>query len=90
MKIAYISDVVYPFVKGGAEKRIYEMGKRLAAHHEVHIFGMKWWKGEKDIDMDGMTLHGICKPSACMSEIGDLSRSFAVCRQLETDTPLRP
>lgn len=63
MKIAYITDVVYPFVMGGAEKRIFEMGRRLAAQHEVHVFGMKWWKGAKDIEMDGMTLHGICKPS---------------------------
>jgi glycosyltransferase involved in cell wall biosynthesis len=62
MNIAYVSDVVYPFVTGGAEKRIYEMGKRLAAHDEVHIFGMKWWEGEKDIDLDGLHVHGICKP----------------------------
>ncbi len=62
MNIAYVSDVVYPFVKGGAEKRIYEMGRRLAAHDEVHVFGIKWWEGDKDIDLDGLHLHGICKP----------------------------
>ncbi|MDD1721226.1 MAG: glycosyltransferase family 4 protein [Euryarchaeota archaeon] len=62
MKIAYISDVVYPFVKGGAEKRIYEMGKRLATQDEVHVFGVKWWKGESDIELDGINIHGICKP----------------------------
>ncbi len=67
MKIAYISDVVYPFVKGGAEKRIYEMGKRLAAQDEVHIFGAKWWKGERDIELDGLKIHGICKPSSLYS-----------------------
>ncbi|MGZ4906090.1 MAG: glycosyltransferase family 4 protein [Halobacteriota archaeon] len=63
MKIAYISDVVYPFVKGGAEKRIYEMGKRLAAKDEVHVFGVKWWKGKSDIELEGAHIHGICKPS---------------------------
>jgi glycosyltransferase involved in cell wall biosynthesis len=62
MNIAYVSDVVYPFVMGGAEKRIYEMGRRLAAHDEVHVFGIKWWDGNKDIDLDGLHLHGICKP----------------------------
>lgn len=62
MNIAFISDVVYPYVKGGAEKRIYEMGKRLAADDEVHIFGVKWWQGDKDIDIEGMHVHGICKP----------------------------
>ena len=63
MKIAYISDVIYPFVKGGAEKRIYEMGKRLAAKDEVHVFGVKWWTGKSDIEIEGAHIHGICKPS---------------------------
>ena len=62
MNIAYISDVIYPFVNGGAEKRIYEMGTRLATNEEVHVFGMKWWQGKKDIDLGGMHLHGVCKP----------------------------
>jgi len=29
--------------EGGAEKRIYEIGRRLAEKHEVHWFGIKWW-----------------------------------------------
>ena len=29
MKIAYVYDAVYPYVKGGAEKRIYEISKGL-------------------------------------------------------------
>jgi glycosyltransferase involved in cell wall biosynthesis len=62
MNIAYVSDVVYPYVKGGAEKRIYEMGRRLTTYDEVHVFGIKWWEGTKDIDLDGIHLHGICKP----------------------------
>lgn len=28
MKIAFVYDAVYPFVKGGAEKRVYETDKR--------------------------------------------------------------
>lgn len=62
MKIAYIYDAVYPWVKGGAEKRIYEIGKRLADRgHEVHWFGLNWWNGEKDIVKDGIHIHGIGK-----------------------------
>jgi len=39
MKIAYIYDAVYPWIKGGGEKRIYEIGKRLADKgHEVHWY----------------------------------------------------
>ncbi|RXA20106.1 glycosyltransferase family 1 protein [Methanosarcina sp. MSH10X1] len=62
MKIAFVYDAVYPWVKGGAEMRIHELGKRLSARgHEVHIFGIKWWEGEDTFEYEGMTLHGVCK-----------------------------
>lgn len=60
MKIACVYDAVYPWIKGGAEKRIHEISKRLVKRgHEVHLFGMKWWEGEKDIVVDGVYFHGI-------------------------------
>ena len=62
MKIAYVYDAIYPWIKGGAEKRIYEISKRLAERgHEVHLYGIKWWDGERDIAVDGVYLHGIGK-----------------------------
>ncbi len=62
MKIVYIYDAIYPWIKGGAEKRIYEISKRLVQRgHEVHWLGLKWWEGEKDIVKDGIHLHGIGK-----------------------------
>ena len=63
MKIAYVHDAVYPFVKGGAEKRMYELSRRLAKRgHEVHVFGMRWWGDEPTKEMEGVHLHGVCKP----------------------------
>lgn len=63
LKIAYIYDAIYPWVKGGAEKRIYELSRRMAARgHEVHCYGMKWWPGGDDILSEGVHLHGICPP----------------------------
>ncbi len=66
MKIAYIYDAVYPWVKGGAEKRVYELARRLAERgHEVHWYSVGWWwpeDGQKDIIMDGIKLHGVCPP----------------------------
>lgn len=62
MKIAFVYDAVYPWVKGGAEMRIHELGKRLSIRgHEVHIFGVKWWEGKDTFEYEGMTLHGVCK-----------------------------
>jgi L-malate glycosyltransferase len=61
LKIAYIYDAIYPWVKGGAEKRIYEISSRLAERgHEVHCYGMKWWPGDRDIITNGVHQHGIC------------------------------
>lgn len=68
MKIAYIYDAVYPWVKGGAEKRVFELSRRLADRgHEVHCFGIKWWKGDSIIKRDGVILHGICNPRSLYS-----------------------
>ncbi len=63
MRIAFVTDVVYPYIKGGAEKRIYELSRRLAASgHDVHIFSVKWWEGPSVKVEDGITYHGVCKP----------------------------
>jgi glycosyltransferase involved in cell wall biosynthesis len=66
MKIAFIYDAVYPWIKGGAEKRIYEIAKRLAEKHEVHWFGVGWWfkeNGKSEVmERDGIVLHPVCKP----------------------------
>jgi glycosyltransferase involved in cell wall biosynthesis len=46
MKIAFVTDVAYPYIKGGAEKRIYELSRRLAASgHDVHVYSIQWWDG---------------------------------------------
>ncbi|NYB26607.1 MAG: glycosyltransferase family 4 protein [Methanobacteriaceae archaeon] len=77
MKIAFIYDAVYPWIKGGAEKRIYQLAKGLADKgHEVHWYGVGWWwpeSGKKDMEMDGIKLHGVCKP---MELYGDDKRSI--------------
>ena len=62
MKIAYVYDAIYPYSKGGAEKRIWELSRRLSNRgHEVHILGMKYWSGPNTIIHDGVFLHGVCK-----------------------------
>jgi len=72
MKIAFIYDAVYPWVKGGAEKRVYELAKRLAQRgYEVHVYSIGWWwpdQNQKDITMDGIILHGVSKPIELYSD----------------------
>jgi glycosyltransferase involved in cell wall biosynthesis len=66
MKIAYIYDAVYPWVKGGVEKRIYEIARRLANRgHEIHWYGIGWWldnDSSRVIKYDNITLHSVCGP----------------------------
>jgi glycosyltransferase involved in cell wall biosynthesis len=62
MKIAFVYDVIYPYVKGGVEKRVWELAVRLTHRgHEVHLFGMKFWEGEDIISREGVFLHGVCR-----------------------------
>jgi glycosyltransferase involved in cell wall biosynthesis len=72
MKIAFIYDAVYPWVKGGAEKRVYELAIRLAQRgHDVHWYSLGWWwpeNGETDMVMDGIHLHGVSNPVELYSE----------------------
>lgn len=61
MKIAFVYDAIYPYVKGGVEKRVWEIAVRLAVQgHDVHIFGMQYWDGGPILVKDGVTLHGVC------------------------------
>ncbi|EMA70009.1 glycosyltransferase family 4 protein [Halorubrum kocurii] len=60
MRVAFVSNVVYPYVTGGAEKRIHEIGSRLANRgHEVTVYGRHFWDGPSEITSDGMTLRAV-------------------------------
>lgn len=61
MKIAFVSDAIYPYNKGGKEKRLYDITTRLAQRgHDVHIYCMKWWKGKENHRVEnGVHLHAI-------------------------------
>ncbi|MDL0138879.1 glycosyltransferase family 4 protein [Halobacterium salinarum] len=60
MDICFVSNVVYPFITGGAEKRIHEIGTRLVDEgHDVTIYGRHFWDGPKEITHQGMTLRAV-------------------------------
>lgn len=64
MQVAFVSNVVYPFVTGGAEKRIHEIGTRLTDEgHDVTIYGRHFWDGPKETTREGITLRAVA-PSA--------------------------
>jgi len=63
MKIVFVSDSVYPYFKGGKEKRLHELSTRLAAlGNDVHIYTMHWWQTEENERTEhGVKLHAISK-----------------------------
>lgn len=78
MKIAFVLDVMYPFSKGGREKRLYELSHQFSAMgHDVHIFTMQLWEGGKILKDHGVTLHGIMKPRSLYNSEGKRSISHA-------------
>jgi glycosyltransferase involved in cell wall biosynthesis len=69
MRIAFVYDAVYPYILGGVEKRVWELSCRLVKRgHEVHIYGMQLWDGERTLLKEGVILHGICKPRILYSK----------------------
>lgn len=60
MNVAYVSNVVYPFVPGGAQKRIYEIGTRLVDRgHDVTVYGRHYWDGPEKTTYDGIRLRAV-------------------------------
>lgn len=62
-KIVFVSDAIYPYMKGGKEKRLHEITKHLAhMGHDVHIYTMKWWPGQNKTQVEsGVHLHALSR-----------------------------
>ena len=62
MRIAFVYDTSYPESKGGVEKRVWELARRLARRgHEVHLLVPHAWKGPARIVRDDVVLRGVCR-----------------------------
>jgi len=63
MRILICSDFFYPVLHGGLEKRVYEVAKRLAKKHEIHVItrGLKGLPSHET--HDGVHIYRISTPS---------------------------
>ena len=85
-RIIFVYDAIFPYVKGGAERRYYEIGRRLAAKgHDVHLYGMKYWDGPNVMESDGLTLHGICNARPLYTKSGRRRIGQAIIFGLASD-----
>jgi glycosyltransferase involved in cell wall biosynthesis len=60
LRIALPYDALWPYVTGGAERRIHEIAHRLAASHDVTLISWRWWDGPSvTLRDDGVRLVGL-------------------------------
>lgn len=57
------SDLFHPYILGGGERQMYEVAKRLARKHEVHVITRKLGKSANYEKHEGMHIHRIRVPS---------------------------
>jgi glycosyltransferase involved in cell wall biosynthesis len=66
-----VTDVTYPVTKGGSERRMWEISKRLALEHEIHIYCTDWEnRTHTDIEVEGVHFHFINKARKIYSAQG--------------------
>ncbi len=59
MRIAYVHDGLYPYFKGGAERRLFETARALAERHDVTYITWQYWDGPPVMVDRGVTLVGV-------------------------------
>ena len=57
--IAFVSDAIYPYHRGGKELRYHELARRMAGRADVHVYTMRWWAGPRVRTADSVTFHAI-------------------------------
>jgi glycosyltransferase involved in cell wall biosynthesis len=55
--VAFVSDAIYPYFRGGKEFRYHELSTRLGRRADVHVFTMKWWDGPSTRREGNVTFH---------------------------------
>lgn len=58
--MAIFYDAAYPFTNGGGQRRLYEVGRHMAAHGwKVHWYALKTWDGDSVQRCDGIVYYGL-------------------------------
>ena len=84
-----VADVAYPFVKGGAQRRQFEVGRRLVKlGWEVHLLSYQSWQGGQNRNKYGIKYIGLGLPPPIYNRKGKRSKTppihffFAILKNL--------
>jgi len=59
MRIALVSELFPPYLQGGGERRYYEIARRLAKRHDVHVYTMHIEGSKREELLEGIHVHRI-------------------------------
>jgi L-malate glycosyltransferase len=90
VKIAFVYDGLYPYLKGGAERRYFELATRLSARHEVHYITWRHWGTASSAPHEGFTVHGVGAPRSFYGDDGKRTVGEAAAFALRLLPALRP
>lgn len=76
MRILMASDYFYPFLLGGGERQMYEIAKRLARKHEIHIITRRLGDLSSYELVEGIHIHRVFVPSKDVTLESPLNGSF--------------
>ncbi|MGC8568201.1 MAG: glycosyltransferase family 4 protein [Candidatus Micrarchaeia archaeon] len=86
-RIAFVSDVVYPWVKGGMESVHYLEMKELAKSNEVYCFCMQFEGMKKEFIKEGIHYISVAKASVKELYTEKGTRSIALARRFANALP---
>ena len=70
-RLAILYDCPYPFIKGGGQKRLFEISQYLLKHDwEVEWYALKFWEGPEKIRHKGITFNAVGEQSKLYSSHG--------------------
>ena len=70
-RLAILYDCPYPFIKGGGQKRLFEIPQYLLKHDwEVEWYALKFWEGPEKIRHKGITFNAVGGQSKLYSSDG--------------------
>jgi glycosyltransferase involved in cell wall biosynthesis len=59
LRLAIVSDAIFPYHRGGKESRYHEVIQRISPRIDVDIYTMRWWEETESLRLDGARLHAI-------------------------------
>jgi glycosyltransferase involved in cell wall biosynthesis len=61
LRVAIVSDAIYPYHRGGKELRYHEVIRRISDRIDVDVYTMRWWGEGEAQELDGARLHAISR-----------------------------